>query len=86
MVSVTIVTLIDERSYSAESLNHSPMDLIVSLVCMMRANEESATKSARVRAAWVAKRAQLATKPATGRCPGWLRLDRAAGRFNERGR
>lgn len=83
---VTIVTLIDERSYSAESLNRSPMDLIVSLVCMMRANEESATKSARVRAAWVAKRAQLATKPATGRCPGWLRLDRAAGRFVERGR
>lgn len=83
---VTIVTLIDGRSYSAESLNRSPMDLIVSLVCMMRANEESATKSARIRAAWVTKRAQLATRPATGRCPGWLRLDRATNRFVERGR
>ncbi len=83
---ITIVTLIDERSYSAESLNRSPMDLIVSLVCMMRANEESVTKSARLRAAWTRKRAELATKPATGRCPGWLRLDKAAGRFVERTR
>ncbi len=83
---ITIVTLIDDRSYSAESLNRSPMDLIVSLVCMMRANEESATKSARVRAAWVRKRAELGTKPATGRCPGWLRLDKGTGRFVERER
>jgi len=83
---ITIVTLIDDRSYSAESLNRSPMDLIVSLVCMMRANEESATKSARVRAAWARKRAELGTKPATGRCPGWLRLDKGTGRFVERGR
>lgn len=83
---ITIVTLIDDRSYSAESLNRSPMDLIVSLVCMMRANEESATKSARVRAAWVRKRAELGTRPATGRCPGWLRLDKGTGRFVERER
>lgn len=83
---ITIVTLIDDRSYSAESLNRSPMDLIVSLVCMMRANEESVTKSARVRAAWARKRAELGTKPATGRCPGWLRLDKATGRFVERER
>lgn len=83
---ITIVTLIDDRSYSAESLNRSPMDLIVSLVCMMRANEESATKSVRVRAAWARKRAELGTKPATGRCPGWLRLDKGTGRFVERER
>lgn len=83
---ITIVTLIDDRSYSAESLNRSPMDLIVSLVCMMRANEESVTKSARVRAAWARKRAELGIKPATGRCPGWLRLDKATGRFVERER
>ena len=83
---ITIVTLIDDRSYSAESLNRSPMNLVVSLVCMMRANEESATKSARVRAAWARKRAELGTKPATGRCPGWLRLDKTTGRFVERER
>lgn len=83
---ITIVTLIDDRSYSAESLNRSPMDLIVSLVCMMRANEESVTKSARVRAVWARKRAELGTTPATGRCPGWLRLDKGTGRFVERER
>ena len=83
---ITIVTLIDDRSYSAESLNRSPMDLIVSLVCMMRANEESATKSARVRAAWARKRAELGKKPATARCPGWLRLDKGTSRFVERER
>jgi DNA invertase Pin-like site-specific DNA recombinase len=38
---VTIVTLVDQRSYSLESLNQSQLDLIISLVSMMRANEES---------------------------------------------
>ncbi len=77
---ITIVTLIDDRNYSAESLNRSPMDLIVSLVRMMRANEESVTKSARLRAVWARKRAELGTPPATGRCPGWLRLDKDSDR------
>ena len=81
---ITIVTLIDERSYSAESLNRSPMDLIVSLVCMMRANEESATQSARLRAMWVRRREGMRTKPAGGKCPGWLRMDKVNGRFVER--
>ncbi len=35
---VTIVTLVDQRSYSIESLNRNPIDLIISLVVMMRAN------------------------------------------------
>ncbi len=83
---ITIVTLIDDRGYSAESLNRSPMDLIVSLVGMMRANKESVTKSARLRAVWARKRAELGTTPATGRCPGWLRLDKGTGRFVERER
>ena len=38
---ITIVTLIDDRSYSAEILNRSPMVLIVSLVRMMRANKRA---------------------------------------------
>src|ERR1700723_810732 len=32
---VTIVTLLDQRSYSLESLNQNPLDLIISLVSMM---------------------------------------------------
>jgi DNA invertase Pin-like site-specific DNA recombinase len=78
---VTIVTLTDQRSYSLESINQNPLDLIVSLVVMMRANEESEMKSRRIRAAYEVMRSQLSEKPWTARCPGWLRLDKAAGRF-----
>jgi DNA invertase Pin-like site-specific DNA recombinase len=78
---VTIVTLNDQRSYSLESLNQNPLDLIISLVSMMRANEESEMKSQRIRAAFDRKRANLATKPWSARCPGWLRLDKVSGQF-----
>jgi DNA invertase Pin-like site-specific DNA recombinase len=78
---VVIVTLGDQRSYSLESLNQNPLDLIVSLVSMMRANEESEIKSQRIRAAFDIKRANLANKPWSARCPGWLRLDKETGKF-----
>jgi DNA invertase Pin-like site-specific DNA recombinase len=78
---VTIVTLVDQRSYSIESLNQNPLDLIVSLVVLMRANEESQMKSERIRAAFAQKRAMLAVRPWSSRCPGWLRLDKEQGRF-----
>jgi len=78
---VTIVTLVDQRTYSIDSLDRNPTDLIVSLVTMMRANEESATKSLRNRAAWANKRTNLAETPMTGRCPGWLRLNPVKDRF-----
>jgi DNA invertase Pin-like site-specific DNA recombinase len=78
---VTIVTLTDQRSYSLESINQNPLDLIVSLVVMMRANEESEQKSLRIRAAFEVMRSQLSEKPWTARCPGWLRLNKAAGKF-----
>lgn len=69
---VTIVTLLDQRSYSMASLNANPTDLIISLVYMMRANEESATKSARLRAAWIARRDKPGNRHHGMRCPGWL--------------
>jgi DNA invertase Pin-like site-specific DNA recombinase len=78
---VTIVTLSDQRSYSLASLNQNPLDLIISLVSMMRANEESETKSRRINAAFDKKRAELSVKPWSARCPGWLRLDKATGTF-----
>ena len=78
---VTIVTLTDQRSYSLESINQNPLDLVVSLVVMMRANEESEIKSRRIRAAFEVMRSQLHEKPWTARCPGWLRLDKTAGTF-----
>jgi DNA invertase Pin-like site-specific DNA recombinase len=78
---ITIVTLVDQRSYSLESLNQNPLDLIISLVSMMRANEESEMKSRRIRAAFAEKRAGLSKRPWSARCPGWLRLDKSTGTF-----
>ncbi len=79
---VTIVTLTDQRSYSLDSINQNPLDLVVSLVVLMRANEESEMKSRRIRAAFEVMRSKLAERPWTARCPGWLRLDKATGRFS----
>ena len=73
---VTIVTLVDQRSYSRESLNANPTDLIVSLVIMMRANEESTIKSSRLRAAAQAARESPDIRFHGGQCPGWLRPNR----------
>lgn len=70
---VTIVTLIDQRSYSRESLNANPTDMIISLVIMMRANEESSTKSSRLRAIAAAVREDPNVAFHGGQCPGWLK-------------
>ena len=70
---VTIVTLLDQRAYSVASLNANPTDLIISLVYMMRANEESATKSSRLRAAWAARRDRPGNRFHGAQCPGWLK-------------
>ena len=78
---VTIVTLVDQRSYSLGSLNQNPLDLIISLVSMMRANEESEMKSRRIREAFDIKRGQLSVRPWSARCPGWLRLDKQSNKF-----
>ena len=44
---ITVVTAADGKTYSRESLKANPMDLIYSLLVMIRANEESETKSKR---------------------------------------
>jgi DNA invertase Pin-like site-specific DNA recombinase len=53
---VHIVTLTDQRCYSLDSLNKNPLNLVVSLVNMMRANEESEMKSRRIRASFDVRR------------------------------
>jgi len=50
---ITVVTASDGKAYSRESLRAQPMDLIYSLLVMIRAHEESATKASRVTAAIV---------------------------------
>lgn len=70
---IVIVTLSDNQVYSYESTNENFASLIVSIVIMSRANEESAMKSKRLRSAWDAKRSNLANKRLTARCPYWLK-------------
>lgn len=77
---ITVVTASDGKVYSSESLLKNPMDLIHSLLVMIRAHEESATKSLRVRDAirrqcegWVAGTYRGLIQ--YGQKPGWLRTE-----------
>jgi DNA invertase Pin-like site-specific DNA recombinase len=71
---VTLVTLTDGRRFSKASINANPTDLIISIVSLMRAHEESATKALRLRSAWAGKRSRAAIVPMTARGPAWLKL------------
>lgn len=75
---ITVVTLADGRQYDETSLN-DPTSLLIALLTFIRANEESETKSRRLKAAWQNKRA--AGRPLTSICPAWLRLDKETQRF-----
>ncbi len=73
---IVIVTLADQRVYSRASLRADQTQLIISIVVMSRAHEESAMKSKRVSDAWAAKRQRAADErqAMTARCPAWLEL------------
>ena len=70
---IEIVTLVDERSYTRESINGNPTELIISIVLMIRGWEESETKSFRLKEAWKAKRNSASSRKLTSKCPLWLR-------------
>jgi DNA invertase Pin-like site-specific DNA recombinase len=67
---ITLVTINDRQHYSRESIKQNPMQLMISILTLVRANEESATKSIRVKAA---KAAALKAGKKQGKCPFWLR-------------
>ena len=75
---ITVVTASDGREYNRAGLRAQPMDLVYSLLVMIRAHEESDTKSKRVRAAirrqcqgWVAGTWRKPIR--VGRDPQWVR-------------
>jgi DNA invertase Pin-like site-specific DNA recombinase len=70
---IIIVTLADNQEYSYERSNENWSSLIMSIVIMSRANEESAIKSSRIRSSWDAKRKNITNKRLTSRCPYWLK-------------
>lgn len=83
-LGIRIVTLIDNREYSRESLKGDrSMDIICSIVVMSRAYDESETKSRRRRLTWHQQRrvAAAAGKKMTKKIPFWLSLSDLHGDF-----
>lgn len=80
---ITVVTASDGREYNRAGLKAQPMDLVYSLLVMIRAHEESDTKSKRVKASirrqcegWLAGTFRGLIR--NGNDPQWLRWDGAA--------
>ena len=76
---ISVVTASDGKVYSRERLKANPMDLVYSLLVMIRAHEESDTKSKRVRDAirrqclgWIAGTYRGLIR--YGKTPGWLEV------------
>ena len=78
---VTIITLQDKKIYSREEMRQNPLRILESLFVMIRANEESETRSRRSLAVWANKRAHAAEKPLTPTGPAWLRFNKQIGKF-----
>ncbi|PZU71370.1 MAG: hypothetical protein DI531_16020 [Brevundimonas sp.] len=79
---ITLVTLTDRQRFTRESMGEDGgLRLLGSLIVMLRAHEESATKSKRVRAAWERKRREADVRKLTKTCPAWLRLAPDRSRF-----
>lgn len=76
---VTVITLEPERTFNRETLIATPWLIMEVLIHMIRAHEESATKSRRVRDAFNRKRAKLDRKPFSKHAPAWIRWDDSAG-------
>jgi DNA invertase Pin-like site-specific DNA recombinase len=75
---VKVVTLCDGKEFTRESVTENPTDLMVSILVLMRANEESRTKAMRSAANWERKRQRLLKGErciATRMVPAWLQIE-----------
>jgi DNA invertase Pin-like site-specific DNA recombinase len=73
---ITLATLTPEREISRKTMADNPFLLMEVLIYMTRANEESATKSRRVKAVWQNKRTNAPNRVMTAWCPSWLTLNK----------
>ena len=71
-LGIVIVTLTPEDRFEHGKI--SEIQLIIAIITLSRAYNESLTKSDRVGKAWAAKRNRIATEKLTARCPSWLKL------------
>ena len=70
---ITIVTLQDNQVYTNETISENPGQLFLSLGVMLRAHDESQTKSNRMSSVWNQKRLNAHNKILTTRSPAWLK-------------
>lgn len=73
---IVVVTVSDEKVYDSETLDSDPFAFMYAFMVAIRANEESAIKSRRLREVWKRKK-ELATSdklPMTRRLPAWLAM------------
>lgn len=77
---INIVTLYDKRVFREDELDLQ--DLVMSILSMARAHDESVMKSERVGSAWKNKRGKAAAgRPMTKRAPAWLTLSEDRERY-----
>lgn len=75
-MGITVVTLVDEKEWNSETVKETT-NLIIAIVFMSRANNESAAKAARLSDAWGQKKKNAAEsgKIMTRECPKWLSVN-----------
>lgn len=75
-LGIEVVTLADGRSYTGASLGGDGNygDLFSAMAVLVRAHDESLSKSRRGKFNWVKKRRDASIKPLTRMGPGWLEL------------
>lgn len=77
---ITVITAADRKEYNRESIKNNPMDLVYIILVLIRANEESETKSKRVRSVlkdqcekWLNGERGFRVK--CGKAPKWVKWD-----------
>lgn len=85
-LGISVVTLSDGKVYTDSNLSNDPISFMMAFMVMIRANEESATKSRRLGQAWKEKRRKASEDaiPMTTIAPAWLELDRTLGSYRVR--
>ena len=75
---ITLITLVDERVWDRDSIKDIG-NLIVAIVLMSRANNESEAKAGRLRAKWGEKKkhaGEAGQRVITSECPRWLAVNK----------
>jgi DNA invertase Pin-like site-specific DNA recombinase len=74
---ITVVTLVDDKTYNKEAISGDPTSLLISLIYFIRANDESKQKQARITDAWRRQRLENIKRGIKDKhnLPKWLRLE-----------